>query len=90
MKKLLVAIVASAFVFSTASGFAGDAVKKEELTQAQRMDMHSRADKLTQERAQGTTQVKPNASPAPKAKTHHVRKVSKVTRHGVKKTHLEA
>jgi hypothetical protein len=80
MNKLLAAVVASAFVLGSASGFAADSVKKEELTKEQRVDMRNRADKLTLERAQApTTQVKTDA--APKAKIHHAKKAKKVSRH---------
>lgn len=79
MNKLLASIVASAFVLGSASGFAADTVKKEELTKEQRTDMRNRADKLTQERAQ--TQVKTDAKQTPKANTHHAKKAKKVSRH---------
>jgi Ni/Co efflux regulator RcnB len=85
MNKLLVAIVTSAFVFGSASGFAADATKKEDLTKEQRVDMRNRADKLTQDRAQGTTQIKTTARPASKSNIHHGKKVKKVSRHDVKK-----
>ena len=49
MRKLLAAVVASAFVFGSLSGYAAEPAKKEELTKEQRADMRSRADKLTQE-----------------------------------------
>ena len=47
MNKLLVAVVASAFVLGSASGFAADTAKKEELTKEQRADMRNRAETLT-------------------------------------------
>jgi hypothetical protein len=84
MHKLLAAIVASTFAFGSVSGFAADAVKKDELTQEQRVDMRSRADQLTRERAAGSTHVKAEA-PAPRAKIHRVKKTRKVSRHDVKK-----
>jgi outer membrane murein-binding lipoprotein Lpp len=85
MHKILVAIVTSAFVIGSASGFAADTAKKEDLTKEQRVDMRNRADKLTQERAQASTQVKTVAKTAPKANVHHVKKAKKVSRHDVKK-----
>jgi outer membrane murein-binding lipoprotein Lpp len=87
MNKLLAAVVASAFAFGSVSGFAADAVKKDELTQEQRIDMRNRADQLTKERAAGSTQVKAATQPASKAKIHHAKKAKKVSRHDVKKTH---
>ncbi len=81
MNKLLAAVVASAFVFSSASGYAADAVKKEELTKEQRVDMRNRADKLTQERAQAPTSTQVKTDAAPKAKIHHAKKAKKVSRH---------
>jgi hypothetical protein len=83
MNKLLAAVVTSAFLFSSVSGFAADTAKKEELTKEQRMDMRNRADRLIQERAQGSTQLKTNASHTPKAKTPQVKKAKEVSGHGV-------
>jgi outer membrane murein-binding lipoprotein Lpp len=90
MNKLLVAIVTSSFLFTTGSVLAADTAKKEDLTKEQRIDMRSRADQLTQARAQTSTPVKANASRTPKANTHHVRKAKKVSRHGVTKAHPKA
>jgi hypothetical protein len=85
MNKLMVAFVASAFVFGAASGHAADTAKKEELTKEQRTDMRNRADKLTQERAQAPTPVKTEVAPASKVKTDSAKKTKKVSRpHGVK------
>ena len=51
MNKLLAVIVASAFAFGSASGFAADAVKKkEELTAEQKTEIRDRADRLKTER----------------------------------------
>lgn len=81
MNKILAAVVATAFVFGSASGFAATSVKKEELTKEQRVEMRNRADKLTQERAQAPTTVKaPKATPA--AKPAKASKTSKVTKAG--------
>ena len=82
MHKLLAAIVVSTFALGSVSGFAADAVKKEELTQEQRSEMRNRADQLVKARAAGTTQAK---TVAPKAKPQHVKKVKKVSRQGVTK-----
>ena len=90
MNKLLAAIVASTFALGSVSGFAADAVKKDELTTEQRMDMRNRADQLTRERAAGSTQVKANVRHAPKAKVHQVKKTRKVSRHDVKKARAHA
>jgi hypothetical protein len=90
MNKLLAAIVASAFVFGSVSGFAADAAKKEELTKEQRVDMRNRADKLTQERAQAPTQVKTDAVQTPKAKAHHAKKAKNVSRHDATKVRPKA
>ena len=87
MNKLLVAIVTSAFVLSSISGFAADPAKKEELTKEQRTDMRNRAEKLMLERAQAPTQVK---SVAPKAKARHAKKAKKETRHDVTKARPKA
>jgi hypothetical protein len=84
MNRLLAAIVASTMVLGSASGFAAEAAKKEELTQEQRMDMRNRADQLVKERAAGTSQVKTNAQPSPKAKAHNSKKST--SRHNAKKT----
>ena len=82
MNKLLVAVVASAFVFGSVSGFAADTAKKEELTREQRADMRNRAETLTKARAQASTQVK---AVAPAVKPHKAKKAKKVSRHDVKK-----
>jgi hypothetical protein len=85
MKKLLAAIVVSTFAVGSVSGFAADAVKKEELTQEQRIDMRNRADRLIKDRAAGIEQVKTNVQQAPKAKVRPAKKPKKVSRHEVKK-----
>ncbi len=90
MNKLLAAIVASAFVFGSASGYAADAAKKEELTKEQRVEMRNRADRLTQERAQAATAVKTDAVKTPKANTQHAKKAKKMTRHDATKARPKA
>jgi hypothetical protein len=51
MNKLLVAIVASTFVLGSASGFAADAVKKNEaLTADQKTEVRDRVERLKAER----------------------------------------
>ena len=87
MHKLLAAIVVSTFALGSVSGFAADAVKKEELTQEQRSEMRNRADQLVKARAAGTTQVK---TIAPKAKPQHAKKAKKVSRHEVARTRPRA
>jgi hypothetical protein len=89
MHKLLAAIVASTFALGTVSGFAADAVKRDELTQEQRADMRNRADQLTRARATGTEQqVSARTQHAPAAKkVHHTGKVKKVSKHTVNKAH---
>ena len=86
MNKLLAAIVASSFVLGSTTVIAADAAKKEELTQEQRSEMRSRADRLVKERAQTPTPVKADAQRAPKAKAPPAKKTNTVSRHGVKKT----
>ena len=87
MNKVLAAIVASTFALGSVSGFAADAVKRDELTQDQRSDMRTRADQLTRARVSGTEPVKAAAQPAPAAKKtgHSTKKTAKVTRRTVKK-----
>jgi len=55
MKKLITAVIASAFVLGTVSTFAADTTKKEELTAEQRSDLRDRAAKLKAERAKSQT-----------------------------------
>ena len=86
MTKLLAAIVVSTFALGSVAGYAADAVKKEELTQEQRIDMRNRADQLIMERAARSAPVKANVPHAPKAKVPHAKKTGKVSRHDVKKT----
>lgn len=84
MHKLLATIVASTFVLGSAVSFAADTAKKEDLTQDQRLEMRSRAERLTQERAQGSTQVKTDAGQAQKP-AKPVKKTKKESRHGATK-----
>ena len=51
MNKLLVTIVVSTFALGSAESFAAGTLKLEDLTREQRMDMRSRADQLTADRA---------------------------------------
>ena len=68
MNKLLVALVASTFVFVSASGFAADAPKKkEELTAAQKTEIHDRVERLKSERAKAEQGKAVPAKAAPKA-----------------------
>ena len=90
MNKIMAAIVASAFVLGSVSGYAADTAKKEELTKEQRVDMRNRADKLTQERAQAPTPVKASDVKTPKAKTQHAKKAKKVSRHDATKVRPKA
>jgi hypothetical protein len=80
MNKLLLAVVASAFAFGSASGFAADAVKKkEELTAEQKTEIRERVERLKTERAKATPAVTPapvkkdepkrTSNAKPKAKT---------------------
>ena len=87
MNKLLAAVVASTFALGSVTGFAADAVKKEELTKEQRTEMRNRADKLTQERGHAPAQVK---TATPKTKKLHAKKAKKVSRHDVKKARPQA
>ena len=91
MNKLLAALVVSTFALGTLSAYAADAVKKEELTSAQRADMRTRADQLTRARANGTEHVsaKTTHAPATKKVQHTTKKTTKVTRHTVKKTNVK-
>jgi hypothetical protein len=85
MNKLLAAIVMSTFALGSATGFAADAAKRDELTQEQRADMRNRAEKLTAERAAAATNVKVGAKHSLKAKKHHTRKAHKASRHDTRK-----
>jgi Ni/Co efflux regulator RcnB len=85
MNKLLAVIVASAFALGAVSGYAADAVKKDELTSEQRADMRNRADQLTRARAAGTEQVSTKAQSASRKLHHSGKKTTKVTRQPVKK-----
>ena len=79
MHKLLAAIVMSTFALGSATSFAADAAKRDELTQEQRADMRNRAEKLTAERAAAASAVK--AKHSTKATKHHARKAHKASRH---------
>ena len=90
MNKLLVALIASTFVFVSASGFAADAAKKkEELTTAQKTEIHDRVDRLKAERAkveQGKTTPAKTAPKGPsKVKASNGKTVPKVSGATVKK-----
>ncbi len=79
MQKLIAAIVATTFAFTSVAGFAADAAKREDLSQDQRADLRSRADQLSRSRANGTEQVTKRAETVPVATKKHVtkRKTSK-------------
>ena len=67
MNKLLLAVVASAFAFGSASGFAADAVKqKEVLTAEQKTEIRDRVERLKTERAKAE---QGKATPAAPVKT---------------------
>src|SRR5688572_13336646 len=69
MSKLLVVVLASACALGSVSGFAADTVKgKEDLTQSERADMRSRAERLRAERFQRQPQERAAAAHAPQAK----------------------
>ncbi len=80
MNKFLAAIVISTFVLGSASGFAADAAKTDELTKEQRMDMRDRADKLTAERAAPSKHATSKVKHTSKAKRHHAKKSRKASR----------
>ncbi len=84
MQKLLAAIVAITFAFSSVAGFAADAGKREDLSQDQRADMRSRADQLSRSRANGSEHVTRQAENVPVATKKHVTK-RKATKHTTKK-----
>jgi hypothetical protein len=85
MHKLLAAIVVSIFALGSASGFAADAPKRDELTKEQRVDMRNRADKLTAERAAPSMHVVSKVKHSPNATKHHARKSHKASRHSTRK-----
>lgn len=95
MKKLLATLVASAFTFAAAAGFAADAVKKkEELTAEQKTEIRDRVERLKTERAkaeQAKTSTPATPAPAKKAEPKRTSKVNvehgkTVTRSTGKKT----
>lgn len=68
MNKLLLAVVASAFAFGSASGFAADAIKKkEELTTEQKTEIRDRVERLKADRVKGEHANTTPATPAKKA-----------------------
>lgn len=80
MNKLLVAVVASAFAFGSASGFAADAVKKkEELTAEQKTEIRDRVERLKAERAKAEQTKTTPATPA-KAEPKRTSKVKTPTK----------
>ena len=67
MNKLLLAVVASVFALSSASGFAADATKKkEELTAEQKTEIRDRAERMKADRAK-TGEAKTTPAPTKKA-----------------------
>jgi hypothetical protein len=90
MYKLLATIVASTFALSCASGFAADTVKRDELTQEQRMDMRNRAEKLTAERAAASKPATSKVKHSSTAKKHHAKKVKHAPKHAVTKAHPQS
>jgi hypothetical protein len=78
MNKLLVTLVASAFTFASASGFAADAMKKkEELTAEQKTEIRDRVERLKTERANAATPATP--APAKKAEPKRSSKAKPAT-----------
>ncbi len=76
MNKLLIAVVASAFAFGSASGFAADAAKKkEELTAEQKTEIRERVERLKTERAKAEAAKTTPATPATKGDTKRTSKV---------------
>lgn len=68
MNKLLIAVVASAFAFGSAAGFAADAAKKkEELTAEQKTEIRERVERMKAERAKTEATKTTPAAPAKKA-----------------------
>ncbi len=67
MNQLLTVLVASAFAFGSASGFAADAAKKkEELTAEEKTEIRDRVDRLKADRAKAEQdRSAPAATPAP-------------------------
>jgi hypothetical protein len=84
MNKLLVTLVASAFTFASASGFAADAMKKkEELTAEQKTEIRDRAERLKAERAKADqAKATTPATPAPAKKAEPKRTSKAKSAHG--------
>jgi hypothetical protein len=68
MNKWLTVVVASAFAFGSASGFAADAgKKKEELTAEQKTEIRDRVERMKADRAKADQAKATPAAPAKKA-----------------------
>ncbi len=89
MIRLIAAIVASTFAFSSVSGFAATAAQREDLTQEQRKEMRTRADRLKAERAAAPTPANVQVEPVNKDKKPDVKK-HKGAKHTVKKSNSKA
>lgn len=94
MKRIITAVVASAFAFGTVSTFAADAAKKDELTVEQRSEMRERAARMKEQGQQATAPAQEKVvkkahkekRSAVKARKH----VKKVTQRSVAKAHRKA
>jgi hypothetical protein len=98
MKRIIAAVIASAFAFGTVSTFAADAAKKDELTVEQRSELRERAARMKEQGQQTTApaqekvhekSMKQKHSDKHSAK-HSTKHVKKSAKHSSKKTHHPA
>ena len=93
MKRIVAAVIASAFAFGTVSTFAADAAKKDELTVEQRSEMRERAARMKEQGQQTAVPVqdKVHKKSTKKHSTKHSTKHTKKTaKHSGKKTQRPA
>jgi hypothetical protein len=94
MKRLIAAVIASAFAFGTVSTFAADAAKKDELTVEQRAEMRDRAARMKEQGQQTTApaqdKVQKKSVKQKHSAKHSTKHVKKAAKHSGKKTHRPA
>jgi hypothetical protein len=96
MNKLIAAVVVSTFAFASASTFAADVTKKDELTVEQRSELRGRADQMKAQRdstpvqAPVTNKVERKAHKAKHSAVDHAHKAKKTAKRDARKVRRQA
>ncbi|HEY0336279.1 MAG TPA: hypothetical protein VGC70_02985 [Burkholderiales bacterium] len=93
MNKLIAAVVVSTFALASASTFAADSTKKDELTVEQRSELRARADQMKVQRDSTPVQkdkVERKAHSAKHSALHHTHKAKKMAKRDARKIRRHA